>query len=168
MKKRIILLIAVLSAMSFATGCKKVKEISVTSFEIVSVNPSGLTELDALIKLGIYNPMVPFEVTDATGTLKIAGKPCISLSTDQLIVAGNADKIYSIPIKGRIAEGFNPFELLKLFNGSSLDFDQLTVDVNGKVALRGGVGKKLDLKDIKLSKFSKKSNEETVDNNSGD
>lgn len=168
MKKRIILLLAVLSAMSLATGCKKVKEISVTSFEIVSVTPSGLTELDALIKLGIHNPMVPFEVTDATGTLKIAGKPCISLSTDQLIVAGNTDKVYSIPIKGWIAEGFNPFELLKLFNGGSLDFDQLTVDVNGKVALRGGVGKKLDIKDIKLSKFSKKSNEETVDNNSGE
>ena len=164
MKKRIILLLAVLSAMSLATGCKKVKEISVTSFEIVSVTPSGLTDLDALVKLGIHNPMVPFEVTDATGTLKIAGKPCISLSTDQLIVAGNTDKVYSIPIKGKIAEGFNPFDLLKLFNGTSLDFDKLTVDVNGKVALRGGVGKKLDLKDIKLNKFSKKSDEEAVDN----
>lgn len=167
MKKRILILLAVLSAMTFTTGCKKVKEISVTSFEIVSVTPSGLSDLDALIKLGIHNPAVPFEVTDATGTLKIAGKPSLSLSTDQLIVAGNSDKVYSIPIKGKIAEGFNPFELLKLINGSSLDLEQLTVDVNGKIALRGGVGKKLDLKDIKLNKLTQKKNDETTTDNSG-
>lgn len=168
MKKRILILLAVLSAVVLTGSCKKVKEIAVTSFEIISVTPSGLTELDALVKLGIHNPAVPFEVTDAAGTLKIAGKPCLTLSTDQLIVAGNCDKIYSIPVKGQIAEGFNPFELLNLFNGVSLDLERLTVDVDAKVALRGGVGKKLELKDFKLNRLMQKKNDEKAPDNIGD
>lgn len=84
------------------------------------------------------------------------GKPCLHLTADQLIVAGNSDKVYTIPVRGTIAEGFNPFQLLNLINGASLDFDKLTVDVNGKIALRGGVGKKLELKDIRISDYMKK------------
>lgn len=155
MKKRILVLFALIGALTFLTGCEKVKEINVTSFELVSVNPKGLTELDALVKIGVHNPTVAFEISDATGTLNLEGSPCLSLAADQLIIAGNTDKVYSIPVRGTMAEGFNPFQLLKLINGNSLDLEKLTVDVNAKVSLRGGVGKKLELKNIKLNSLMK-------------
>ena len=156
MKKHIVIMVAVLSALMLFSGCSKIKEISVTSFELVSVTPKGLTELDALVKIGIHNPAVPFELTDAVGTLKIGGSPCLSLSADQLIVSGNMDKVYSLPIHGVLAEGFNPFQLLTLLKGDSIDLENVTADVDARISLRGGVGKNLELKDIKLSKLLKK------------
>lgn len=156
MKKHVLLFVCALAALLMCQGCNKVKELKVTSFEIVSITPSGTSELDATVRLGLHNPLVSFEVTDVIGTLKMEGKPCLHLTADQLIVAGNSDKVYTIPVRGTIAEGFNPFQLLNLINGASLDFDKLTVDVNGKIALRGGVGKKLELKDIRISDYMKK------------
>lgn len=156
MKKQVLLFVCTLAALLMSVGCNKVKELGVTSFEIVSITPSGTSELDATVRVGIHNPLVAFEATDVIGTLKLNGKPCLHLTADQLIVAGNCDKVYTIPVRGTIAEGFNPFELLNLINGTSLAFDKLTVDVNGKLALRGGVGKKLELKDIRISDYMKK------------
>lgn len=156
MKKHVLLFICALAALLTIQGCNKVKELAVTSFEIVSIAPSGISALDATVRVGIHNPLVAFEATDVIGTLKLDGKPCLYLSADQLIVSGNCDKVYTIPVRGNIAEGFNPFELLNLINGTSLALDKLSVDVNGKLALRGGVGKKLELKDIRISDYMKK------------
>ena len=128
------------------------KDITVTSCELVSVMPQGLSSLEALIKIGIYNPSVSFEVSDLKGVAKVKGQPAIILTADQLIVTSGSDKVYRVPLYGEIAEGFNPFQLLQLLD-NQIDFQDVTIDVTGKVALRGGVGKKLDIKDIPLSKL---------------
>ncbi|MCQ2182349.1 MAG: hypothetical protein MJY89_02970 [Bacteroidales bacterium] len=154
MKRKICLLLAIVaSALSLLTSCSKTKDIKITSFEIVSVTPRGMNGLDALVKIGINNPSVAFELTDLVGTLKLEGVPCLSITADQLIVSGKTVKTYSVPLQGQMSEGFNPFQLLRIINGYSLDFDKLTVDVQGKASLRGGFGKKLEINDLKIGEY---------------
>ena len=148
MRRYLLLLFAVVTLLS--GGCSGVRGISVTSCEIVSVIPQGLTSLEALIKVGIHNPSMAFEVIDLKGVAKMKGQPALILSADQIIVAAKSDKVYRIPLEGEMAEGFNPFQLLQLINNQA-DLKDVTIDVTGKVALRGGVGKKIDLKDIPLN-----------------
>lgn len=146
------------------SGCKgkSIKDISVTSVRLVSIVPEGLTGLSALVEVGIHNPTVGFELFDIEGLARYQGQDAFSAKADQLVVSGNTDKLYRIPVQGQIAEGFNPFQLLKLF-GSESTFDDVTFTVRGKVALRGGVGKNIEIKDIPLSQFFNKEEKNEVE-----
>lgn len=142
------------------SGCAKTyKDIKVTSFDLVSVTPQGLTRVDALIDVGIDNPIVGFEVFDANGLVKLDGEPCLSITADQLVVQGKTAKTYRIPLNGVIADGFNPFQLLTLFK--NLDMSRVTVDLSARVNLRGGVGKVFEFKDMPLDKMLHGSNSDT-------
>ena len=149
--KRIHILVLVLLSLLLA-GCKghSYKDITVTSARIISIVPEGLSDLSALIEVGIHNPTVAFEVTGLEGLAKYQGQDAVTVSADQLIVSGRTDQVYRIPVRGHIAEGFNPFQLLKLVSNESA-YDDVTFTVTGKVALRGGIGKNIELKDIPLS-----------------
>lgn len=157
--KNVILIAAAVMMSAFLTGCDDADDLKITSFELVSVTPRGMNGLEALVNVGVHNPNVAFELSDMVGTLKLEDDPCLSLSADQLIVDGKSDKIYSIPVHGKLAEGFNPFQLLRIINGYSLDFDELTVDISGKVAMRGGIGKKVEINDIKVGDYLRKKDE---------
>lgn len=134
------------------TGCgKSVKDIKVTSFDIVSITPRGLSELAATIELGVNNPIISFTVRDALGTIKLDGTPCLDISADQIIIDADCEKIYSIPLRAKLCQGFNPFSLLTLFQNQ--DLSRFTVDVGAKIQLRSGVGKTFELKDIPLDKL---------------
>lgn len=137
------------------SGCSKTyKDIKVTSFEVISITPKGLNQVDALVDVGIYNPIVGFEVTDVLGVLKMDGEPCVNISTDQLTISGKTEKVYRIPLHGELEPGFNPLSLLKV--AQTLDFSGFTADVNGKVSLRGGIGKTISLKGLKLGELEKR------------
>ena len=159
MKRLIIILSIILPLLSSCSG-KGIKDIKVNSFEVVSLTPKGLRDIDALIKVNVHNPSVSFELTDIAGLLKLKGKDVLTLTTDQLIVAGKTDKVYTIPVHGTIAEDFNPFQLLDIFNANGgeqkLNLDDVTLDLSLRPALRGGLGKIVDVKDIKLSKLLEK------------
>lgn len=149
--------IIVMFASLLLTGCKGhgVKDIEVTSFKIVSIVPKGVSGITALVEVGIHNPMVGFEVTDVHATAKVKDAEALVLTADQLMVPGHTDKVYSIPVKGSIVEGFNPLQLLKIFS-NDLNMSDVTVTVKAKVALRGGVGKNIEIKDIPISNFVSK------------
>lgn len=156
MKKHLPIIALIISALLMC-GCSGhgIKDIKVTSVKIVSVSPRGLNGLDALLELGIHNPAMSFEVTDVTGVAKMDGQECLVVTADQLIVSGKTDKVYSVPLKGSLSEGFNPFQLLNIVGGS-MDMSKITVSVKAKVALRGGIGKNIELKDIPLSSLISK------------
>lgn len=149
--KRIHILALVLCCLLLA-GCKggSFKDITVTSARIISIVPEGLTGLSALVEVEIHNPAPAFEVTNLEGLARYRGQDAVTVTADQLIIAGRTDKVYRIPVRGRIAEGFNPFQLLRLISSEG-SYDDVTFDVSGKVALRGGLGKNIELKDIPLT-----------------
>ena len=134
------------------TGCNKsYKDIKVTSFEVISITPKGLNQVDAVVDVGIYNPIIGFEVTGLFGTLKMDGESCVNISSDQLMVSGKTEKVYRIPLHGELVPGFNPLSLLKV--AQTMDFSSFTADVEGKVSIKG-VGKTIAMKDLKLGELA--------------
>lgn len=146
--------IILLAACLLLTSCGKgVKDIALTSFRLVSVSPQGLSGVTMLVEVGVDNPTVGFEITDVNAVLKLDSVPALLLTADQLMVEGRAQKLYTIPLKGQIAEGFNPFQLLRLISDDSV-MSRLTADVSARAALRGGLGKNIEMKDIKLNSLT--------------
>lgn len=148
--------ICLCAALMLCACAKTYKDIKVTSFDLVSVNPRGLTKVDALIELGLDNPIVGFEVFDACGVVKLDGEPALTVTADQLVVAGRDSRVYRIPLRGELAPGFNPLGLLSLVQ--EMDLSRFTADISAKVSLRGGVGKVIDLKDVPLGDLLDKKN----------
>ena len=146
--------IILLAACLLLTSCGKgVKDIALTSFRLVSVSPHGLSGVTMLVEVGVDNPTVGFEITDVNAVLKLDSVPALLLTADQLMVEVRAQKLYTIPLKGQIAEGFNPFQLLRLISDDSV-MSRLTADVSARAALRGGLGKNIEMKDIKLDSLT--------------
>lgn len=146
-----VIFIAIFALLPSSCG-NKVKDISVTSFNIVSIAPQGLTGITALVEIGIHNPTVGFEVTNLNAIIKMKGQEMIYLSADQLMVEGHSEKQYDIPVKGRLADGFNPFQLLKLLSNEA-DIEDMTLSISARPALRGGVGKVVEINDMPLKKL---------------
>ena len=151
MKKGFIVFLCLLLA-----GCKgrSIKDIKVNSARIVSVTPEGLSGLTALVEVDLHNPTVAFELMDITGVARYKGQDALKVTADQLIVAGHTDKVYRIPVQGEIVEGFNPLLLVRLISTEGT-LDDITISIKGKVALRGGIGKNIELKNIPLSTLMK-------------
>lgn len=146
-----VIFIAIFALLLSSCG-NKVKDISVTSFNIVSIAPQGLTGITALVEIGIHNPTVGFEITNLNAIIKMKGQEMIYLSADQLMVEGHSEKQYDIPVKGRLADGFNPFQLLKLLSNEA-DIEDMTLSISARPALRGGVGKVVEINDMPLKKL---------------
>lgn len=140
-----------------AAGCKRsgFQDISVTSARVISIVPEGLTGLSALVEVGIHNPTVGFELTGLQGVARYKGQDAFTATADQVLVSGHEDKIYRIPVQGRIADGFNPFLLLRLVSEDG-SYDDVTFTFSGRVSLRGGIGRNIELKDIPLSSLIQK------------
>lgn len=138
------------------TACSnRLKEIELTSVDLLSVSPKGLSGISAQLELGIHNPAMAFEISDLGAILRFKSEPALLISAEPLVVEGRCDKLYIVPLDGRLAEGFNPFKLLQLLGGE-VDMSDLSLDVKAKVALRNGLGKDIEYKDIALDTLLEK------------
>jgi hypothetical protein len=149
----ILLILALLLA-----GCKgkSVEDIRITSVRLISITPEGFSGVTALVEVGIHNPTVGFVVTDLRGLAKFQGQDALSVRADQLMVSGHSDALYRIPLQGSIEDGFNPLRLLRLV-AQDASYEDVTFDVRARVALRGGLGKNIEILDIPLSELLGKS-----------
>ncbi|MBO4476204.1 MAG: hypothetical protein J5737_05755 [Bacteroidales bacterium] len=146
MVKFIRLLIAAATAVCLCSCANSFKDIKVTSFDLVSVSPKGLSALDASVAIGVDNPTVQVTLTKMYAIVKMDGEPCLHFTADDVTLAPRSQEIYEIDVHGNIDGAFNPFQILTLFKGSSLD--PLTVDVWFRGVLKNGFGKDFEYKDI--------------------
>lgn len=150
MKRTGIILLALCSL--FLSSCGgNMKDTRMTSFKLLSVSLQGADGMTLVVEVGIDNPGMGFEVTGLNALMKLDGTSALVLTSDQLIVEGRTEKVYVIPMRGRIAEGFNPFRLLHLLMDDRHIEDRLSADISARVALRGGLGKKIEVKEVPLS-----------------
>ncbi len=132
------------------TGCAdRLKDVRITSFDITSLSPRSIRDISVLAEVGIENPAMGFELSGVEATVKFKAQPALHLKLDQLIVEGRCNKVYEVPLKGSVADGFNPLNMLKILNLED-NSSELSVSVKGKLALRGGFGKDFDIQDIPL------------------
>lgn len=134
------------------SGCSEgVKDISVTSFELKSLSPRGLHGLDAVVALGLHNPVMAFRIEDLQGYIKLKGAPVLFLSADDVLVDRKCDKVYEIPVNASLADGASLLTLLEVIADKNID--NYTVGVTLKIALKNGVGPTLAFDDIPLGKL---------------
>ena len=133
-------------------GCSKgVSDIKVTSFDIVSLTPQGLSAVDAVMDVGIDNPLIGFTLSDIKGIVKMDGTPCMTITSQPVTLEGKSDKVYRIPLTGVLSGAFNPFQLLDLVKDK--DLSRFKVDATAKVILPGGISKNLEFKDLAVEKL---------------
>ena len=145
-----LLLLLVLSLLLAGCKGKSLQDVKVTSCRLVSITPDGFTGVSALVEVGIHNPSLAFDVMNLDGMVKFQGQEALMVTGERLSVPAHSDAVYTIPLQGRMAEGFNPLRLLRLL-GDEAGFEDITFDVRARVALRGGIGKNIELLDVPLS-----------------
>lgn len=153
MRKGIIkLLIITLSIMlPMLTGCKKIKDIKVTSVKLEAISPEGLKGLNVFLEVGIDNPAFQIGLEDIHGTLKHSGKVLGRVSMDPFTVQARSAEIYHLRAFVTIGEDATIKDLLKLTDMAQLQ--ECTVDVSATPRLKSGLGAPITLKDIPLKKL---------------
>lgn len=148
--ERLRFILALVTVLLLSSCAGRIREIEVTSVRLVSVAPMGTTGLSLLVEVGIHNPAMPFEISDMHAVVRYDGSDMLFLDSDHLVVDGHSDSTYMLPLKGTLADGFNPFRLLGLLKGDT-DLSRITASGNARVSLRGGPGKVIELNDIPLT-----------------
>ena len=140
--------IAAVAAFCLCSCANSFKDIKVTSCELLSLSPKGLSALDAAIEIGVDNPTVQVPLTNMYARVKMDGEPCLHFTADDVTLSPRSEEIYNIDIHGNIDGSFNPFQLLTLFQGSGLE--TVPVDVWFRGVLKSGFGKDFEYKDIPI------------------
>lgn len=151
MKRVAELLIVALAAFCLSACTKSFQDIKVTSCRLVSVSPKGLTSFDAVLEVGVDNPAPQLTLSNAYAKLKMDDNPCLHLTADDLTIQPRAEQVYTVMLHGTIDGNFNPFSLLSLLEDQNLD--RMTIDVSFHGALKSGLGKDFEYKDIPLKEL---------------
>lgn len=132
-----------------ACTARGVQDIAITSARIVSIVPEGLTSATAELEVGVHNPAARLTLKDLSGLAKYKGEPLLDFDADALVIEGKTDSTYCFPVRCRLSDGFSILRLLRTFDGS-MDENDLTFSVKGRAALKGGLGKDIELEDVPL------------------
>ena len=154
MKASFSLVFCALAAVILCGCSKSFQDIRVTSCDVESLSPRGLTSIDATVNIGVDNPTVQVTLSQMKAVVKMDGVPCLNVTADDLTLAPRTEDVYTVLMHGTLAEGFNPFQLLTLLGQPELD--PMTIDVSFHGTLRSGLGKDFEYTDIPLKELLSK------------
>lgn len=160
MRKGIIkLLIITLSLMlPMLTGCKKIKDIRVTSVTLEAISPEGLKGLNVFLAVGIDNPAFQIGLEDIHGTLKHSGKVLGRMAMDPIVVQARSAEIYHVKAFLSIGEDATLRDLIMLTDMEKLK--ECMIDVSAIPRLRSGLGAPITIKNIPLKKLLEDTDDE--------
>ena len=153
--KRILSIAALTLAMLSSTGCASVKDIAMTSCAVEALSPRGLKAVDAVLALGIDNPVFGFKITWLEGAIREGDRTFATFSAEDISVDRRCEKVYSVPCTGALDKSVSLMELLRL--AASRDFSKYVMDVDVHVKLRWGPGTTLHFKDMSISEMMESS-----------
>ncbi len=154
-KVRNILLAAVLAVtVLLAGGCtlSRIKDISITSVGVKYLVPTSTRSVDAVLRLGVNNPAMPFTVHDLEGLIHQEDKPIAIFTSAGTSIEGKTEQVYELPCTITLAEGVSFLDVLAIAARRSLK--GLTADLDLPVITKSGVGTTLHFKDIDLTQLS--------------
>ena len=147
--RRLLLLITAATVLLTAAGCSADKGFKVTSCSVASVTPNGLRALNAVLKVGIVNPLSNLTISRIDGVINNAGRPLATFNTGKIKVAKRSDKVYPLTCSGAIAPDVGLMDLLRL--ATSQDFSDMTVDLAVKVKFFLGINRTFRFNDLKVT-----------------
>ncbi|MCF0175726.1 MAG: hypothetical protein HUJ94_02700 [Bacteroidales bacterium] len=134
-------------------GCaKKIEDIKITSVEVEKVVPHGLKSADAVLLVGIDNPMFGFSVTDIKARIYRLGQPFADVVAEPITVGGHASATYQIKGTATICEGVSIFSVL---GAAGFNPSEYTVDVSARPQLRNGLGKTVTRTGLSVAELMK-------------
>ena len=143
------------SAVFMLAGCQKIKDIRVTSTEIVSLNIRGLSGAEIVLRVGVDNPAQQISLTEIEGELTHSGKVL-----GRMAVAPKTQEKYDIEATVRIAEGASLRDLMMFTDLRKLG--ECTLDVTALAKIKGGAKKRLALNEIPLKELLEKVSNEKI------
>ena len=145
-------LLVMLSVMVMAlSGCKNIKDITVTSVSVESIAPQGLKGINVYLAVGIDNPAFQISLEDIHGTLNHSGKVIGRMAMDPFVLQGRSAEVYHLKAFLSIGEDATLRDLLMLTDVEKLY--ECTVDVSATPRLKSGLGAPVTLRDIPLKKL---------------
>ncbi len=131
-------------------GCGKIKDISITSCDILSISPSGLRSLNGVFLVGIHNPVFKFAVSDIQGTVYHKGTAIIDFTANGFEVQKKSDDKHRISGIAELRPEISLLSALALLK--DLNADSYTVDVSARVKAEG-IKMTISRKGMPLSSF---------------
>lgn len=146
------LLVVILSLMlPLLGGCKKVKDIKVTSVQVEAISPQGLKGLNVFLAVGIDNPAFQIGLEDIHGTLKHSGKVLGRMAMDPFVVQARSAEIYHLKAFLSLGEDATLRDLIMLTDMERLN--ECMIDVSAIPRLKSGLGTPITIKNIPLKKL---------------
>ena len=149
MRRTLHIIFAALTLMCLSSCGKSFQDIKMTSCELVSLTPRGLSSIDATVAIGIDNPTVQVGLSRMNAVVKMDGAPCLYVTADDVTLQARTEQVYNLSLHGALDDDFNPFQLLTLLRNPNLE--SFTIDVKYHGALKSGLGKDFEYTDIPLS-----------------
>lgn len=135
------------------SGCKDINDIRITSCELVSISPKGFRSADAVLAIGIYNPVAAFTVSDLKGVIFRESGTAATFSAGTVNVEGKKEGVYRLPCTAEIDKNVSLMELAAL--AASQDLSGYKVNIEFNVALGKGRSHKLHFDNIEISDLLK-------------
>ena len=151
-------LIVLCIAALLLSGCKKVKDIKVTSVKLEAISPEGLKGLNVFLAVGIDNPAFQIGLEDIHGTLKHSGKVLGRMTMDPIVVQARSAEIYHVKAFLSIGEDATLRDLIMLTDMEKLM--ECMIDVSAIPRLRSGLGAPITIKNIPLKKLLEDTDDE--------
>ncbi|MBQ3608172.1 MAG: hypothetical protein II991_07760 [Bacteroidales bacterium] len=146
------LLLVILTVMLLALGgCRKIKDISVTSVKVEAIAPQGLQGVNVFLAVGIDNPAMQISLENIQGALKHSGKVLGRVAVDPFTVQARSAEIYHLRAFVTIGEDATIKDLLMLTDMAKLQ--ECMIDVSATPRLKSGLGAPIKLDDIPLKKL---------------
>ncbi len=148
------MVLAVMTAavlLSSCGGIKKLEDIKITSANIANISPNGLKAIKMDIQIGIDNPGMQVTLSEISCDIKHFGKVLGNVAVDPFTLSAKTEETYNLRADVRLGDGLTLFDAGKLLDKNASD--EITVDLNAKVKLKGGISKKLNFNDIPLKKL---------------
>ena len=142
------MLTLVVTALLLVSCTGSFKDIKVTSCDFVSLTPRGLSSFDAVMDIGVDNPAPQLTLSKMYALVKMDQQPCLHLYADDVTISSRTEFVYPVSFHGTIDESFNPFTIFSILKGENLE--SLTVDISFRGALKSGLGKNFEYKDIPI------------------
>lgn len=143
MKKLFALLFA---GVLLLAACEPYKDLRITSVEIVSVNPTSIRSVDAVVKLKVYNPSYGFTLSDMSGVLRMEDRTIAELSCPMLEIKANSLEEYEVTASGKLVQGAAMSAVGALLG----DPHKLNADVSGTIRGPLGMKRAFEMKNVTL------------------
>lgn len=156
MKRHIRILTVLLAALLTLCSCgiSKVRDISLTSFQIESIRPRGLRGVDIAITLGVDNPAMYAKMNGASGMVKRLGNAIGTFNVEPLALEARRTQKCHLYASIDLCEGVSILQVLAM--AAKFEMSEYTLDMDTRLSLKSGIGAKFKFRDKPLTDFFKK------------